>query len=172
MREDIPTPLPAGPATFSATPHWFDFYTADRKTAPRTAPPITTGRTTTAPPKTQKGHSKPANPWKHWVSLICIVQSTSAAACCCPLLPGQLPGLPPLPAADAPPLPDCPLPPIHPRSLSQGPDLLSQSPDLLSTFSYTSRVFFMLLTLVLLPYPLLSPVGRTAPFSSTLPVTW
>lgn len=153
MREDIPTPLPAGPATFSATPHCRIFTPLTVETAPRTAPPITTGRATTAPPKTQKRHSKPANPCKYWVFREYVLQYTSAAACCCPLLPGQLPGLPPLPAAAAPPLPDCPqtatlprlpsrpLPPIHPRSLSQGPDLLTQSLDLLSAFSYTSRVF-------------------------------
>ena len=158
MREDIPTPLGAGPATFSATPHCRIFTPLTVETAPRTAPPITTGRTTTAPPKTQKRHSKPANPWKHWVSLICIVQYTSAAACCCPLLPGQLPGLPPLPAAAAPPHPDCPCCRIGPR--------------LLSTFSYTSRVFSCSSPLYYYRTSFSPPVGRTALFSSTLPVTW
>ena len=78
MREDIPTPFPAGPVTFSATPIGSIF--TPQTVKPATAPPTGHhGSPTTAPPKTQKGHSKPANPWYHWVSLICIVQYTSAA---------------------------------------------------------------------------------------------
>lgn len=164
MREDIPTPLPAGPATFSATPHWFDFYTADRKTAPRTAPPITTGRTTTAPPKTQKRHSKPANPWYHWVSLICIVQYTSAAEVLLPPFARSTSRIAPTSRRSCSPAPR--LPPNCHIAPAPIPPLATDSPSFTvprSGFAvpepgftvpktvHFSR-FFMLLTLVLLPY--------------------
>ena len=152
MREDIPTPLPAGPATFSATPPLPDFYTADCGNRAPHRPPIT------AP---QNDPKKTHQTRKPLVSL-----GFSYMPCTIHFGGGLL--LPPFAR------PTSRIAPTSRRSCSPSPrlPLAAQNPAFtVRFFGHFSR-FFTLLTLVLLPYSLLSPVGRTALFSSPLPVTW